>query len=70
VAAELLILRRPVEVRHLVKLTFVRPPPIIPSCFLKDYINVLGSDHIQEKTQLLHTLITTGNFQIYPKLDR
>jgi len=39
-AAELLVPRRPAEVRRLVKLTFVRPPPIMPSCFLKDYINV------------------------------
>jgi pimeloyl-ACP methyl ester carboxylesterase len=40
-AAELLVPRRPAEVRRLVKLTFVRPPPIMPSCFLKDYINVV-----------------------------
>ncbi|TVU46783.1 hypothetical protein EJB05_06344 [Eragrostis curvula] len=56
-AAELLVPQRPEDVRRLVKLTFVRPPPIMPSCFLKDYINVLGSDHIQEKTELLHALI-------------
>lgn len=43
-AAELLVPRRPAEVRRLVKLTFVRPPPIMPSCFLKDYINVRSYD--------------------------
>jgi pimeloyl-ACP methyl ester carboxylesterase len=67
-AAELLIPRRPAEVRRLVKLTFVRPPPIMPSCFLRDYINVLGSDHIQEKTELLHTLINARKLSDLPKI--
>jgi pimeloyl-ACP methyl ester carboxylesterase len=35
-AATLLVWRRPDEVRRLVKLTFVRSPPIMPSCFLWD----------------------------------
>lgn len=39
-AAELLVPSRPADVRRLVHLTFVRPPPIMPSCFLRDYINV------------------------------
>ncbi|KAL5209566.1 hypothetical protein ABZP36_005189 [Zizania latifolia] len=38
-AAELLVPSQPADVRRLVKLTFVRPPPIMPSCFLRDYIN-------------------------------
>jgi pimeloyl-ACP methyl ester carboxylesterase len=67
-AAELLIPRRPAEVRRLVRLTFVRPPPIMPSCFLKDYINVLGSDHIEEKTDLLHTLINDRKLSDLPKI--
>ncbi|OEL22911.1 hypothetical protein BAE44_0016071 [Dichanthelium oligosanthes] len=37
-AAALLVPRRPEEVRRLVRLTFVRPPLIMPSCFLWDYI--------------------------------
>lgn len=39
-AAQLLVPRRPEEVRWLVRLTFVRPPLIMPSCFLWDYIKV------------------------------
>ena len=39
-AAALLVPRRPEEVRRLVRLTFVRPPLIMPSCFLWDYIRV------------------------------
>ncbi|KAK8445785.1 hypothetical protein SEVIR_9G385100v4 [Setaria viridis] len=67
-AAELLVPRRPAEVRRLVKLTFVRPPPVMPSIFLKDYINVMGSDHIQEKTELLHALINDRKLSDLPKI--
>uniref|UniRef100_A0ACD5XLZ5 Uncharacterized protein n=1 Tax=Avena sativa TaxID=4498 RepID=A0ACD5XLZ5_AVESA len=67
-AAELLVPRRPAEVRRLVKLTFVRPPPVMPSCFLSDYIKVLGSDHIQEKTELLQTLINHRKLSDLPKI--
>ncbi|CAL4922963.1 unnamed protein product [Urochloa decumbens] len=67
-AAELLVPRRPAEVRRLVKLTFVRPPPVMPSIFLKDYINVMASDHIQEKTELLHTLISDRKLSDLPKI--
>jgi hypothetical protein len=42
-AAQLLVPRRPEEVRRLVRLTFVRPPLIMPSCFLWDYIKVCSS---------------------------
>ncbi|XP_066350070.1 uncharacterized protein [Miscanthus floridulus] len=69
-AAELLVPRRPAEVRRLVKLTFVRPPPIMPSCFLKDYINVMGSDHLQEKTELLHALINDRKLSDLPKINQ
>ncbi|XP_066396516.1 uncharacterized protein, partial [Miscanthus floridulus] len=37
-ATALLVPRRPEEVRRLVRLIFVRPPLIMPSCFLWDYI--------------------------------
>ncbi|PNT77301.1 hypothetical protein BRADI_1g60810v3 [Brachypodium distachyon] len=69
-AAELLIPRRPSDVRRLVRLTFVRPPPIMPSCFLKDYINVMGSDHIEEKTELLRALINDRQLSDLPKISQ
>uniref|UniRef100_A0A0E0D1G7 AB hydrolase-1 domain-containing protein n=1 Tax=Oryza meridionalis TaxID=40149 RepID=A0A0E0D1G7_9ORYZ len=69
-AAELLVPSRPADVRRLVHLTFVRPPPIMPSCFLRDYINVMGSDHNQEKTELLHTLINGRKLSDLPKISQ
>ncbi|KAM3364662.1 hypothetical protein ACQJBY_014804 [Aegilops geniculata] len=67
-AAALLVPRRPEEVRRLVRLTFVRPPIIMPSCFLWDYIKVMGSDHIEEKTELLHALISGRQISTLPTL--
>ncbi|KAJ1291945.1 hypothetical protein BS78_02G354900 [Paspalum vaginatum] len=69
-AAALLVPRRPEEVRRLVRLTFVRPPLIMPSCFLWDYIKVMGSDHIQEKTELLYALINGRQLSTLPKLTQ
>lgn len=69
-AAALLVPRRPEEVRRLVRLTFVRPPLIMPSCFLWDYIKVMGSDHIQEKTELLYALINGRQLSTLPKLNQ
>ncbi|RWW69179.1 hypothetical protein BHE74_00023243, partial [Ensete ventricosum] len=39
-ATEILLPQRPVKLRQLVRLSFVRPPPVMPSCFLRDYIQV------------------------------
>ncbi|CAN6184818.1 unnamed protein product [Urochloa humidicola] len=69
-AAALLVPRRPEEVRRLVRLTFVRPPFIMPSCFLWDYIKVMASDHIQEKTELLYALINRRQLSTLPKLTQ
>ncbi|KAL5197218.1 hypothetical protein ABZP36_000730 [Zizania latifolia] len=69
-AAALLVPRRPEEVRRLVRLTFVRPPCIMPSCFLRDYIKVMGSDHLQEKTELLYALINERHLSDLPKISQ
>lgn len=69
-AAALLVPHRPEEVRRLVRLTFVRPPLIMPSCFLWDYIKVMGSDHIQEKAELLYALINGRQLCTLPKLTQ
>uniref|UniRef100_J3LPD5 AB hydrolase-1 domain-containing protein n=2 Tax=Oryza brachyantha TaxID=4533 RepID=J3LPD5_ORYBR len=42
----------------------------MPSCFLRDYINVMGSDHNQEKTELLHTLINGRKLSDLPKINQ
>ncbi|RWV86687.1 hypothetical protein GW17_00051390 [Ensete ventricosum] len=39
-AIEILLPQRPEKLRQLVRLSFVRPPPVMPSCFLRDYIQV------------------------------
>uniref|UniRef100_A0A0D9X1M7 AB hydrolase-1 domain-containing protein n=1 Tax=Leersia perrieri TaxID=77586 RepID=A0A0D9X1M7_9ORYZ len=69
-AAALLVPRRPEEVRRLVRLTFVRPPCIMPSCFLWDYIKVMGSDYIQEKTELLYALINERQLSNLPRISQ
>jgi pimeloyl-ACP methyl ester carboxylesterase len=37
-AASLLVPQHPDDVRQLVKLTFYKPPHVMPTCFIQDYI--------------------------------
>lgn len=37
-AARLLVPQQPDDVRQLVKLTFCKPPIVMPTCFIRDYI--------------------------------
>ncbi|KAJ3673745.1 hypothetical protein LUZ60_005737 [Juncus effusus] len=57
-AAGLLVPQRPEELRRLVELTFCRPPMFMPTFFLQDFIEVMCSENIKEKTELLEALIS------------
>lgn len=54
-AAELLVPRRPEKLRELVKLTFVKPPCVMPTCFIRDYIQV-GVFFYSKKEQQFHLI--------------
>ncbi|KAJ3681998.1 hypothetical protein LUZ60_014571 [Juncus effusus] len=69
-AAELLVPQRPKKLRELVKLTFVRPPRVMPSCFIQDYIQIMCTDFAQEKGELLEALITNRKFSDLPKITQ
>ncbi|XP_062233101.1 uncharacterized protein LOC133930460 [Phragmites australis] len=60
----------PEDVRRLMKFSFIQPPPVMPSRFLKIYINVMGSYHIQEKTELLHALTNDRKLSDLPKISQ
>ncbi|KAG6532514.1 hypothetical protein ZIOFF_006360 [Zingiber officinale] len=56
-AVEILLPQSPEKLRQLVRLYFVHPPRIMPSCFLRDYIQVMCTVYAKEKIELLHALI-------------
>ncbi|KAJ1699605.1 hypothetical protein LUZ63_008117 [Rhynchospora breviuscula] len=69
-AAELLVPRRPEKLKELVRLTFVKPPRVMPSCFMRDYIQVMCTEYAQEKTELLQFLIQDRKLSNLPKITQ
>ncbi|PVH31940.1 hypothetical protein PAHAL_9G267900 [Panicum hallii] len=69
-AASLLLPQRPEDLRRLVGLTFCRPPRFMPSCFIRDYIRVMCTDNVKEKTELLYALINGRKLSDLPKISQ
>ncbi|KAJ4767633.1 alpha/beta-Hydrolases superfamily protein [Rhynchospora pubera] len=69
-AASLLVPQQPDDVRQLVKLTFCKPPPIMPTCFIRDYIQVMCTENVKEKTELLYALINGRKLADLPKINQ
>lgn len=45
-AVSILLPQTPEKMKQLIKLTFVKPMKVLPSCFLKDYIDVSDCDSV------------------------
>lgn len=69
-AAEVLIPQTPEKVRKLVKLSFHKPPPSMPSCFLQDFIEVMCTEFRQEKEELIQTLHKNRKMSDLPKITQ
>ncbi|PNT67296.1 hypothetical protein BRADI_3g23380v3 [Brachypodium distachyon] len=69
-AASLLLPQRPEDLRRLVALTFCRPPKFMPSCFIRDYIRVMCTENVKEKTELLYALISSRKLSDLPKINQ
>ncbi|KAJ1295687.1 hypothetical protein BS78_01G241800 [Paspalum vaginatum] len=69
-AASLLLPQRPEDLRRLVGLTFCRPPRFMPSCFIRDYIRVMCTENVKEKTELLYALINGRKLSDLPKINQ
>lgn len=63
-AASLLVPQQPDDVRQLVELTFCKPPRIMPTCFIRDYIQAriqvldLGTVPVWYGCMLQYMLVT------------
>ncbi|KAF7070612.1 hypothetical protein CFC21_076116 [Triticum aestivum] len=69
-AASLLLPQRPEDLRRLVELTFCKPPKFMPSCFIRDYIRVMCTENVKEKTELLYALISGRKLSDLPKINQ
>ncbi|KAM0842789.1 hypothetical protein ACQ4PT_058142 [Festuca glaucescens] len=69
-AASLLLPQREEDLRRLVGLTFCKPPKFMPSCFIRDYITVMCTENVKEKTELLYALISGRKLSDLPKINQ
>ncbi|CAL5373988.1 unnamed protein product [Camellia sinensis] len=55
-AATILLPQTPDKMRELVQLTFYKPPKILPSCVLTDFIRVMCTEYLEERKELIQAL--------------
>lgn len=56
-ATKILLPQTPEKLRELMRFSFVRPARGVPSFFLTDFINVMCTDHVHEKRELIQSIL-------------
>ncbi|XP_052201974.1 uncharacterized protein LOC127807852 [Diospyros lotus] len=69
-AARILLPRTAAEMRELMRYTLVKPPLIIPSCFLQDYVDEMFSENVEEKKELLRAIPKGRKLLDLPKIPQ
>ncbi|XP_062026738.1 uncharacterized protein LOC133743016 [Rosa rugosa] len=71
-AASILVPQTPDKLRELVKYTFFRPPPLgfMPSCLLRDFIETMFTDFVQEKKELIMAIPKNRKLSDLPKIPQ
>ncbi|XP_043722582.1 monoacylglycerol lipase abhd6-A-like [Telopea speciosissima] len=69
-AASVLMPQTPEKLRELVRLSFVKPAKTMPSCFLRDFIDVMCTEYVEEKTQLIQAILKDRKLSDLPKITQ
>ncbi|KAK9272258.1 hypothetical protein L1049_002629 [Liquidambar formosana] len=69
-AVSVLLPQTPEKIKELMKITFVKPPKNVPSCFLNDFIDVMCTEYIQERKELIETLHKDRKLSDLPKITQ
>ncbi|KAJ4967140.1 hypothetical protein NE237_018989 [Protea cynaroides] len=69
-AATILLPQTPEKLRQLVRFSFVKPATTMPSCFLRDFIDVMCTDYVEEKKELIQALIKDRKLSDLPKITQ
>uniref|UniRef100_A0A7N1A9R9 AB hydrolase-1 domain-containing protein n=1 Tax=Kalanchoe fedtschenkoi TaxID=63787 RepID=A0A7N1A9R9_KALFE len=69
-ASSILMPQRAEQLRELMKLAFYKPVTSVPACFLNDYINVMCSENLQERKELIHALHNGRKLSQLPKIQQ
>lgn len=69
-AASILLPQTPEKLRELVRLSFYKPVNTMPSCFLRDFIEVMCTEYVEEKKELIRALIKDRKLSDLPKITQ
>ncbi|XP_077251429.1 uncharacterized protein LOC143890606 [Tasmannia lanceolata] len=69
-AANILLPQTPERLRQLIRLSFYRPRKTLPTCFLTDFIDVMCTEYVEEKTELIQAIIKDRKFSDLPKITQ
>ncbi|KAI3695161.1 hypothetical protein L1987_78150 [Smallanthus sonchifolius] len=69
-AERILLAQTPEELRELMKFSFVKPLKGIPDYFLSDFINVMCSEFVKEKRELIQSILKDRQLSGFPKIDQ
>ncbi|KAK3030983.1 hypothetical protein RJ639_035734 [Escallonia herrerae] len=67
-ACEILLAQTPEKMRELMRITFYKPAQKVPSCFLNDFIDVMCTEYIQERKELIKALHKDRKLSDLPKI--
>lgn len=69
-AMSILLPQTPEKVRDLMRLSFVKPAKVMPSCFLEDFIDFMCSEYIEERKELIQALHKDRKLSNLPKITQ
>ncbi|KAA8546793.1 hypothetical protein F0562_003222 [Nyssa sinensis] len=69
-ATSILLPQTPEKMRDLMRLSFYKPAKNLPSCFLTDFIDVMCTEYLQERKELIEALHKDRKFSDLPKINQ
>ncbi|XP_061365466.1 uncharacterized protein LOC133308782 [Gastrolobium bilobum] len=69
-ASSILLPQTPDKLRELMRLSFVRPARGVPSWFLQDFIQVMCTDYIEQKRELLEAILKGRQLSNLPTIKQ
>ncbi|KAI4299099.1 hypothetical protein L6164_032590 [Bauhinia variegata] len=69
-ASTILLPQTPEKLKELMRFSFVRPARGVPNWFLTDFIQVMCSDYVEEKRELIDTILKDRQLSNLPKINQ
>ncbi|CAI9294385.1 unnamed protein product [Lactuca saligna] len=69
-AEKILLAQTPEKLRELMKVSFVKPVKGIPNYFLADFIDVMCSEYLKEKRELIQSILKDRQYSEYSRMPK